>query len=53
MYYAIRQKSTGFFLSGEGRKRGYTYEEPVNSNVRSPRLFTKSYSIYLCIPSSG
>lgn len=46
VYYAIRQKSTGYFLPGYGSRKGrggYTHDEPVSPNVAPPRLFMKKH----------
>lgn len=37
--FAIRQKSTGFFMPASSKKRGYSRDEPTADCV--PRLFLK------------
>jgi hypothetical protein len=37
-YYAIQQKSTGYFMPQPGRNRGRTHDEPIPG---PPRLFTR------------
>lgn len=39
-YYAIRQKSTGFYMPS-GRRRGFTRDNPVDVKVTPPRLFRR------------
>lgn len=46
VYYAIRQKSTGYFLPGYGSRKGrggYTHDEPVPAVKAPPRLFMKRH----------
>lgn len=47
-YYAIRQKSTGFYLPADRYRRrvggGYTHDEPQPISLCAPRLFRQSGS---------
>ncbi len=44
MYYAIQQKSTGYFLPTIPRYGGSTFTVPQPANKAVPRLFTKKRS---------
>lgn len=41
IFYAIRQKSTGFFLPQIPRKKGYTFTDPEDPTKVIPRFFRR------------
>lgn len=46
IYYAIRQKSTGYMMPNYGTRRGlggFTNDEPTRLNVAPPRLFLQAH----------
>jgi hypothetical protein len=43
-WYAVRQKSTGFFLPQIRKGRGFTHDEPKDIKEYPPRLFKNPWS---------
>lgn len=47
--YAIRQKSTGFYLPSSKYKKGYTNDVPEPKEVKIPRLFSSHKNAHLAL----